>query len=718
VSYTAGVSSPVALDSGLNVADQQAGALEKATVVLGGFIPGDTLTVSNGGPGIGSITFSDGTLTLSGSAPIPEYQAALDSVEYSFTPSNGDPTDGGPDAVRTISWTGQSVDGLFSNTATSTLDVSASVGTPSITAPGSVTVGANRTAAIGGVSVAETPTTGGETFTVVVSDSSGLLSANTGATNGGGTIIGSNSTSLTISGSLTQVDADLTTLADNDSSAGSDTITVSASDSNGHAATPASIAVTVNGPPTIAATTPATVQQNVATAIPGVSVAETGNTTTSGETFTVVVADGAGVLAANTGVSGGGGTISPSNAGKTLTIVATLAQVDADLTTLTDDDASTAADTITVSATDSFGNSATQKTIAVTVTPASQTFILTTGPDIVNGGPGDNTIDATTNTLSAGDQINGGGSGDNTLNLIGAGLFNMALPTTLTNVQVVNAQEGQPASAGFASGNQVITLRAGLNVTLNVASATVNPSNPKPPTITVVGANDSSVINLASGNDFVTVGGPNETVNGGTGNDQISVTAATIGATINGGSGTSTLNVLGGGTNVTMGANITNISKVVLATAPSSMSFIANGISGLTVNDENKNPDTVSAGGLDQTLTGGTSGTTFNGFSGGPGGGDQQRYDQQLPGERGCDRHHQPQPDRGGLLVQPGAEWRHQCDAEHYRRHAYGGDDVERIVQCGGLPDRSGQRDRHVDQIRGADMSGSRHHALRSGGTA
>jgi hypothetical protein len=126
------------------------------------------------------------------------------------------------------------------------------------------------------------------------------------------------------------------------------------------------------------AVTPATVAQNVATAIAGVSVSETGNTTTSGETFTAVLSDTNGVLSANTGGGGGGGTITPSNGGTTLTIVGTLAQVNADLTTLADADASTAADTITVNAGDSFGNTAAPRSIAVTVTPtAGQTFTLT-----------------------------------------------------------------------------------------------------------------------------------------------------------------------------------------------------------------------------------------------------------------------------------------------------------------------------------------------------
>ena len=107
-------------------------------------------------------------------------------------------------------------------------------------------------------------------------------------------------------------------------------------------------------------------------------MSETGNTTTSDETFTVVVSDNAGVLSANAGAAGGGGTITPSNSNKTLTIAGTLSQVDADLTTLTDDESSTSPDTLSLSATDSFGNSAT-KSLPVTVTPATVDTLAGTG---------------------------------------------------------------------------------------------------------------------------------------------------------------------------------------------------------------------------------------------------------------------------------------------------------------------------------------------------
>jgi hypothetical protein len=140
----------------------------------------------------------------------------------------------------------------------------------------------------------------------------------------------------------------------------------------------------------------------------------------------------------------------------------------------------------------------------------SSTFDLTKGVDTIDGGPGNNTIIATSNTATAGDQIDGG-SGSNTLALEGPGAFNLALPTTLTNVETITAEEGQSAYSGggqtFAAQNQIVVLRAGLNATVNVErDASLNANDPKPATITIVGAANDDTINLGSGNDVVTVG--------------------------------------------------------------------------------------------------------------------------------------------------------------------------------------------------------------------
>ena len=237
-------------------------------------------------------------------------------------------------------------------------------------------------------------------------------------------------------------------------------------------------------------------------------------------------------------------------------------------------------------------------------------------------GPGNNTIIAASNTATAGDQIEGG-NGSNTLALEGPGTFNLTLPTTLTGVTDITAEEGQAAySAGgqtFAAQNQIVVLRPGLDATINVEQdANLNPNNPELATITIVGAANSDTINLASGNDVVTVGGPNEMVNLGAGNDTINVNAATIGATIGNGTGRNTLDVTGGGT-MAMGANIVDISSVLLASASTAYHFTANAISGLIIDDASTSTsDSLIAGGADQILTGGGAGKVeFTGSSAG-----------------------------------------------------------------------------------------------------
>ena len=365
-----------------------------------------------------------------------------------------------------------------------------------------------------------------------------------------------------------------------------DTVGATATDS-----TTTVVATDVADPPTLTVPPSATVNQGAPTLIAGLSLAEIANVT--GETFTVTLADTSGLLSATgTGVSGAGTT--------SLTITGSLATVNTDLATLSDTDATTPSDTIALNAVDSFGVAAAPQSIAVAVTPG-QTFTLTTGSDTVAGGATNNMIIAKTATLTAGDNINGG-TATNTIALQGGGTFNLATPATLMNVAVITAQEGSGTTA------QTVTLRAGLNVTVNVADPPVA-SN----TITIIGAANSDVINLGSGNDTVTLGA-GETVNSGGGNNTFKVASASLGnVTINGGTiGSNTLSLTGGGT-ATMGAGITGISTVQLASATT---FTANAASGLTIVGS-AGADKITAGGASQVLTGGAGTNTLTGSSAG-----------------------------------------------------------------------------------------------------
>ncbi len=281
--------------------------------------------------------------------------------------------------VYAVSGSATDLAGLYATTA-APFDITIETATPSITAPSSATVGLGQPWAVSGVSIAETAgNLSGETYTATLTDATGLLSA---TASGAASVTGNSSKDLVISGDLTDVNATLQSLTDTDSTNASDTIKINATDSFNNAATQQKIAVTVAGAPTITVPGAQTVGVNQPASIAPITVAE--SNAASGETFTVTVSDNNGFLSANTSAPNGGGSVTPSNGGETLTIQGSLSQVNADLATLTDTDSKIDglnSDTITVTAKDSFGNSAPQQTIGVTANglpsltaPASQTI--------------------------------------------------------------------------------------------------------------------------------------------------------------------------------------------------------------------------------------------------------------------------------------------------------------------------------------------------------
>jgi hypothetical protein len=135
-----------------------------------GFSSGDTLALGSVAGAMSmtanSVTFSDGTimasydatngvLMLSGTASVADYQAALESITYSFTPTNGDPTSGGKDTSRTIDWVVN--DGVASSAlATSTLTTTQTP--PVVTAGAAVTfVGGSSPIVLDGTLMVDDP---------------------------------------------------------------------------------------------------------------------------------------------------------------------------------------------------------------------------------------------------------------------------------------------------------------------------------------------------------------------------------------------------------------------------------------------------------------------------------------------------------------------------------------------------------------------------------
>jgi hypothetical protein len=462
--------------------------------------------------------------------------------------------------------------------------------------------GVGRKTLVSGVSLTENGATARETFTLAVSDSNGLLSA---SASGGGSLTGAGTTTLAVSGSLTQVNAALTTLSDTDSVIGGDAITITATDSNGASAWSDSIAVTVNPAPVLTGSAALLTGAGITTSVAGARLSESGST--DSETFTMTLSDSAGTLSATgTGVSGAGT--------KTLTVTGSLAVVNAALATLTFTDGTAGTDTITLSAVDSLGNAANSTSFAATVLAARSVHMLTASTTSATGGSGADLFVATNGALHTGETIDGRG-GTNTLVFSGGGIFDLRAPATLANIQLIAATEGQPAyvtgtGATIAGTAQTVYLRAGTAFTVAVSgAATLNAANPQVAGIAIYGADNRDVINLGPGSDTVYLGGTAETVVGGTGPATIYATAATIGATIAGGSGITQLVVQGGGT-VTMGANITNVDAVTLAAATSGTTlapylFTANATKGLDI-VASSGGDTIAVGDASQTVVAST----------------------------------------------------------------------------------------------------------------
>ena len=327
----------------------------KATAISGvslsesGNTSGETFTVT--------LSDASGLLTASGTGVSGSGTKAL-TISGSLAQVNADL------ATLAVQENAPANDAIILN-ASDSLGDSAAPGTIAVTTdgpvigiPGPKVIGVGHAAGIAGIKLLLIGQAGkGETFTVNLKDANGLLSAT------GTGVSGSGANSLMITGTLAQVNADLATLQDANPVAGKDAIKLTASDSLGETATAQTLSVTVNGSPVIAAPTSATVTAGKATAIHGVKLSESGNTS-GAETFTVTLSDTNGLLSATgKGITGNGTT--------TLTITGSLATVNKDLAKLTDKEAAAGSDTITLNATDSFGNAATPASIAVTTTAAA-----------------------------------------------------------------------------------------------------------------------------------------------------------------------------------------------------------------------------------------------------------------------------------------------------------------------------------------------------------
>ncbi|MBK7238075.1 MAG: tandem-95 repeat protein [Sterolibacteriaceae bacterium] len=186
-----------AVDAALTVSDVDSTNLAGATVTISAnYANGqDVLAFTNQLGITGSWTAGTGILTLSGTTTVANYQTALRSVTYANT--SDDPSV----LTRTISVV-VSDGGLPSSVATRDIAVSAVNDPPAVFAPAAIAVIEDLPSAIAGIVVHDVDAGGGSvtaTFTV----SSGTLSASSG----GGVVVGGSAIALTLTGSISNLNA-------------------------------------------------------------------------------------------------------------------------------------------------------------------------------------------------------------------------------------------------------------------------------------------------------------------------------------------------------------------------------------------------------------------------------------------------------------------------------------------------------------------------------
>jgi hypothetical protein len=308
------------------------------------------------------LTFSQGqnaspSMTFSGS--LNNINAALAGLVY--TPNSGF---SGSDSLS-ISASNSTYDLTGSATVPITVNP-ATAPPPQITAPASATLNLNTSYTFSGTISATDPFVSGSSDSLSLSVAHGTLalSSTTGLTFSNGI---NNSSSTTITGTLANLNAALDGLVYTPASgfSGSDTLQLLLSNSEDGLSGPASVPITVNAPPSVAAPSAASVNENSSLTFAGtVSVTDASASGTS-DSVSLSVAHGKLALGSTTGLTFSAG----ANNSSSMTVAGTLTNLNAALNGLayTPNNGYSGADSLAISVKDS-GNSLTGwASVAMTV---------------------------------------------------------------------------------------------------------------------------------------------------------------------------------------------------------------------------------------------------------------------------------------------------------------------------------------------------------------
>jgi hypothetical protein len=226
---------PVGLVSAVSAGDTDNDKLVSATVSVGSFFAGDTLTFSNNHSITGSYNTSTGVLTFSGEDTLADYQAALASVKFTSTSDN--PTNFGADNSRTLSFTVN--DGLLSSAPVSeTVTVVGTNDPPVNHLPGATPTGnEDQQFNITGLSVSDVDADpASQAIIVAITVTHGTLNVLTNVAGGlvAAGVVGNNSATVTLTGTQNAINATLAAnglrYLGNANYNGPDTVTVTTND--------------------------------------------------------------------------------------------------------------------------------------------------------------------------------------------------------------------------------------------------------------------------------------------------------------------------------------------------------------------------------------------------------------------------------------------------------------------------------------------------------
>jgi hypothetical protein len=610
------------VDGGITVSDIDSSLLQSAVMTLSGaYVNGqDVLGFANQNGITGTWNAAAGTMTLSGTATLANYQTALRSITYTNTSDTPNTT------TRTISVTAN--DGsLNSSAATRAITITAVNDAPTATITPATYAATEQTPLTlhgTGLSIADLDA-GSSTVVATVSVVSGVLSAGAGTT--GVAISGSGSNTITLTGTLAQINnllagtgsGTLSYIINSDAPPASDTLTLSINDQgntgSGGALSGSDTATiniaAVNDAPT-ATITPttyaATEQTSLALHGTGLSIGDADAASSAVKVTFTVVSGTLSAAAGTTGVTvGGSGTNTLTLTGTVLQINNLLAGVGSGtLNYVINSDTPPASDTLTMTANDQGNtgsggaktgsdtatinitavNDAPVATITPTTYAATEQTSLTlhgTGLSISDTDAASGTMQVTltvlSGTLSAGAGTTGatvGGSGTNTLTLTGtvtqinnllAGLGSGTLsylissdtPPASDALTMTANDGGNTGTGGAQTGSDTATINISAVNDAPVASITPTTYAATEQTSLTLHGTGLTISDADAASSAVRV---TFTVVSGT----LSATAGTTGVTV-GGSGTSTVVLTG---------TVTQINNLLAGAGSGTLSYVIN----------------------------------------------------------------------------------------------------------------------------------------------